>query len=161
MKIRMTKIAIVLAIELAVGAPAFADKPEAPGNSGAQNSSQVKYDRPTAINSADDSREYFNEYRRNQIRNYYSKAQKPGNCPPGLAKKNNGCQPPGQAKKWRRGEPLPRDLVYYDLPAAFIDELGGTPEGGKIVQVDSDLLLINVATGLVLDAFAVYEAGNS
>jgi len=27
-----------------------------------------------------------------------------GNCPPGLAKKNNGCLPPGQAKKLARGQ---------------------------------------------------------
>jgi hypothetical protein len=27
-----------------------------------------------------------------------------GDCPPGLAKKHNGCQPPGQAKKLYRGQ---------------------------------------------------------
>ena len=27
-----------------------------------------------------------------------------GGCPPGLAKKNNGCMPPGQAKKLYRGQ---------------------------------------------------------
>jgi len=27
-----------------------------------------------------------------------------GGCPPGLAKKNNGCMPPGQARKLARGE---------------------------------------------------------
>jgi hypothetical protein len=27
-----------------------------------------------------------------------------GGCPPGLAKKHNGCMPPGQAKKLYRGE---------------------------------------------------------
>lgn len=27
-----------------------------------------------------------------------------GNCPPGLAKKHNGCMPPGQARKLARGE---------------------------------------------------------
>jgi hypothetical protein len=27
-----------------------------------------------------------------------------GGCPPGLAKKNNGCMPPGQARKLGRGE---------------------------------------------------------
>src|SRR5206468_10489657 len=30
-----------------------------------------------------------------------------GGCPPGLAKKHNGCMPPGQAKKLYRGERLP------------------------------------------------------
>ena len=36
--------------------------------------------------------------------------------PPGLAKKRNGWLPPGQAKKWRRGHPLPADQRYHDLP---------------------------------------------
>jgi len=27
-----------------------------------------------------------------------------GNCPPGLAKKHNGCMPPGQARKLGRGD---------------------------------------------------------
>ena len=27
-----------------------------------------------------------------------------GGCPPGLAKKHNGCMPPGQAKKLNRGQ---------------------------------------------------------
>jgi hypothetical protein len=27
-----------------------------------------------------------------------------GGCPPGLAKKHNGCMPPGQAKKFYRGQ---------------------------------------------------------
>jgi hypothetical protein len=93
------------------------------------------------------------EDRRTLIRNYYSNYQAPSNCPPGLAKKNNGCQPPGQAKKWRRGEPLPQDVVYNDLPGVLIDQLGLTPEGNRIVQIDSELLLINIATGMVLDAF--------
>lgn len=26
------------------------------------------------------------------------------NCPPGLAKKHNGCMAPGQAKRWSRGD---------------------------------------------------------
>ena len=31
-----------------------------------------------------------------------------GGCPPGLAKKNNGCMPPGQAKKlYNRGQRFP------------------------------------------------------
>jgi hypothetical protein len=30
-----------------------------------------------------------------------------GGCPPGLAKKHNGCMPPGQAKKLIRGQRFP------------------------------------------------------
>ena len=38
---------------------------------------------------------------RNVVRTYYRTEYAAGRCPPGLAKKNNGCLPPGQAK--RRG----------------------------------------------------------
>lgn len=157
MKTQLPKIAIALAIALAVGAPAFADKPEAQSNSKPQKISQEHSDRSAAHNSGDEDKVYFNEYRKNQLRTYYLKAQKPANCPPGLAKKNNGCQPPGQAKKWRKSQPLPRDVGYYDLPATLIDELGRTPAGDRIVQVDSDFLLINAATGMVIDAFDIHE----
>jgi hypothetical protein len=36
------------------------------------------------------------------IQQYYGTMIQSGHCPPGLAKKNNGCMPPGQAKKWMR-----------------------------------------------------------
>ena len=157
MKTQLTEIAIALAIALAAAAPAFADKPAAQSNSEPQKVSQEHSDRSAARNGGDEYKVYFNEYRKDQIRNYYSKSQKSANCPPGLAKKNNGCQPPGQAKKWRKGQPLPRDVGYYNLPATLIDELGRTPEGDRIVQVDSDFLLINEATGMVIDAFEFHE----
>jgi Ni/Co efflux regulator RcnB len=157
MKIQLPKIATALAIALAAGAPAFADKPEAQSNSKPQKISQEHSDRSAARNGGDEDKVYFNEYRKNQLRAYYSKAQKPANCPPGLAKKNNGCQPPGQAKKWRKGQPLPRDVGYYNLPATLIDELGRTHAGDRIVQVDSDFLLINGATGMIIDAFDIHE----
>jgi hypothetical protein len=46
-----------------------------------------------------------------------------GGCPPGLAKKHNGCLPPGQAKKLYRGEHFPSGFgtrysyrhIPYDL----------------------------------------------
>ncbi|MFJ5489610.1 RcnB family protein, partial [Hansschlegelia beijingensis] len=71
---------------------------------------------------------------------------------PGLAKKNNGCMPPGQAKKWRRGYPLPRDIIYYDLPPVIIARLDPPPRGYKYVRVAADILMIAIGTGMVIDA---------
>ena len=157
MKYRTIKIAIIIGVTAAAGMPALAKKPEAAGNSGTQQSSQANSASSNADHESADSRVYFNEDRRAVIRNYYSKSQKPGNCPPGLAKKNNGCQPPGQLKKWRKGQPLPHDLVYYDLPDALIKQLGRIPESEKIIQADSDLLLINIATGMIIDAYELQD----
>jgi hypothetical protein len=42
---------------------------------------------------------YCNDQHRTQARQYYSQRYGAGHaCPPGLAKKNNGCLPPGQAR---------------------------------------------------------------
>lgn len=83
------------------------------------------------------------------VRDYYSDI---GHCPPGLAKKNNGCMPPGQAKKWRVGHPLPPDVIYYDLPPELVVRLSPTSAGYKYVRVGADILKIAVGTGLIVDA---------
>jgi Ni/Co efflux regulator RcnB len=153
MNYRQSTLAITLGIAILAGGPALAGQPDSPGQSAAKKSSAATSARSPAQNAGYQG--YFNNERSTLIRDYYSNSMKSGNCPPGLAKKNNGCQPPGQAKQWRRGEPLPRDLVYYDLPGALIGELGRTPEGEKIIRVDDDLLLINIATGMVLDALEI------
>lgn len=76
-------------------------------------------------------------------------------CPPGLAKKNNGCMPPGQAKKYSIGHPLGDDVVFNDLPSELRDALGIPPKGKKYVQVDRDVLLITEVGKVVLDAIGL------
>lgn len=95
---------------------------------------------------------YFSAERSQKVREYLASHRSGGNCPPGLAKKNNGCQPPGQAKPWQRGRPLPADVPYYDVPSALLYELGNTPAGQQIVRVGTDLLLIDAGTRMVVDA---------
>ena len=95
---------------------------------------------------------YFEEPQRVLVRDYYVPRMKAGKCPPGLKKKNNGCQPPGQAKGWHRGEPLPAAVVYYPVPAEVQVRLGVPPVGYKFVRVASDILLIAIGTSLVVDA---------
>lgn len=94
----------------------------------------------------------FGDDDRRVVRDYYGVQARGGNCPPGLAKKNNGCLPPGQAKKWAMGRPLPRDVVYYDLPHDLIVRLPPPPMGHRYVQVAGDVLLIAVGTSMVVDA---------
>jgi len=65
---------------------------------------------------------------------------------------NNGCLPPGQAKKSHVGPRLPRDIVYYELPRAVIVQLPPPSAGRRYVRVASDILVIAVGTGLVIDA---------
>ena len=95
---------------------------------------------------------YFQDSQRVAVREYYEPRFRAGNCPPGLAKKNNGCMPPGQAKKWRKGYRLPSDVVYYPVPNDISIRLGAPPSGHKYVRVAADILMIAVGTRLVVDA---------
>lgn len=95
---------------------------------------------------------YFGSSQRQAAHEYYGSEFRAGHCPPGLAKKGNGCMPPGQAKKWSMGHPLPSSVIYYGVPATVIARLGPPPSGHKYVRVASDILLIAIGTGMVVDA---------
>jgi len=95
---------------------------------------------------------YFGEQQRQQVQNYYGTRYSAKNCPPGLAKKNNGCMPPGQAKKWALGQPLPSTVVLYPVPQAVVVKLGVPPAGYRYVRAANDILLIAIGTSMVVDA---------
>lgn len=95
---------------------------------------------------------YFGEPQRRAAYDYYGSQFRSGHCPPGLAKKGNGCQPPGQAKKWKLGQPLPRDISYRPVEADIRIRLGTPPAGHEFVRVAQDILLIAVGTSIVIDA---------
>lgn len=85
----------------------------------------------------------------------------PKACPPGLAAKNNGCLPPGLAKKlYTVGEVLPEgvpyelitDLAYYGLDM---------PDGNWLYYlVDGDVLRIADDVFTVLEAFEILFGSN-
>lgn len=94
----------------------------------------------------------FDDGARNVIFDYYGAQARAGKCPPGLAKKQNGCQPPGQAKKWQVGQPLPPDLRHGSLPPELLRRLPPPPPRHRYVQIAGDILMIAVGTGMVVDA---------
>lgn len=95
---------------------------------------------------------YFGTGQRTIVNDYYRPQFAAGKCPPGLAKKHNGCMPPGQAKKWAVGRRLPSDVVYYPLPDDLRRRMGPPPAGHEFVRVAGDILLIAVGTSMVIDA---------
>lgn len=152
-------LACALSALLTLGATgAMAEKPPHAGD-GKPHKQEQRQDAPRR---ADDGRSgvsvqinigsYFTVSQRQAVVEYYEPRFKAGKCPPGLARKNNGCQPPGLAKQWRKGQPLPRDVVYYPVPEGVSIRLGLPPEGHKFVRVATDILLIAVGTGMVVDA---------
>ena len=116
---------VVFAIALAgmLVSPVVADPPSWAGGG---NGKHGKEHRQQARGSDDrhedreEHRRHFSDRDRVVVRDYYQAEFSGGKCPPGLRKKNNGCLPPGQAKKWHVGHRLPSDIVYYELPTAVI-----------------------------------------
>ncbi len=156
--------ALVMAAALACGA-SFAEKPEwAGGGKHGKGGKHEQTDQGGEHGSAGKKSHggnraaevkvggYFVDQQRVVIQNYYGNQYKAGRCPPGLAKKNNGCLPPGQAKKYAIGQPLPRDVIYYPVPPSVVVQLGTPPAGHRYVRVATDILLIAVGTSMVVDA---------
>lgn len=96
---------------------------------------------------------------RNAVYTYYRNDFAAGNCPPGLAKKNNGCLPPGQAKKlWAIGQPLPGTVIFYPLPGPLLMQLTPPPSGYQYVRVANDILLMAIGTRMITAAIADLSA---
>jgi Ni/Co efflux regulator RcnB len=136
-------------------APALAEKPEWAGQGKGKVKKAKKHENHGRGEGHDDrvkANAYFVDRHRVVVHEYYGREYRSGFCPPGLAKKNNGCMPPGQAKKWAVGRPLPGDVVFYEVPRRLVVEIGAPPPGHKYVRVAGDILLIAVGSSMVIDA---------
>jgi hypothetical protein len=135
--------------------PVLADKPAHAGAKGKGAGHSQKADRHEggkhAAAGGIDVSLHFGDDERRAVREYFESSMRGGNCPPGLAKKNNGCMPPGQAKKWARGRVLPPDVVVYPVPPELEVRIR-VPTGHKLVRVAEDILMIAVGTNMVVDA---------
>lgn len=95
---------------------------------------------------------HFDDRHHVVVREYYVQHYRGGRCPPGLAKRHNGCVPPGQARQWQLGRPLPPEVVRYEVPAPLVVQLGRPDPGYRYVRIAGDILLIAAGTGMVVDA---------
>jgi len=84
-----------------------------------------------------------------------------GGCPPGLAKKNNGCLPPGQAKKlYNVGQRWPRNYGYAwnynQIPYDLRNRYGFQPGynyyygDGYVYRVDPATMLVSQVVSAIL-----------
>ena len=101
--------------------------------------------------------QYFDDRRREDVHRYYAEhyGGRKG-CPPGLAKKHNGCMPPGQARKWEVGRPLPRDVVVYQVPQPVLTYLPPPPVGYRYQRVGGDLVLVHICDRVAVDIMLIF-----
>lgn len=142
--------AALLAAVILAAAPAFADPPGGKGGGKGQGHGQGQdgkgHGNPNVGGPAG-----FAANDRSVIQNYYATPFAGPNCPPGLAKKNNGCMPPGQAKKYAIGRPLPPGVVMYPLPNDLLGSLA-PPPGYQYMRVGPDILMLAIGTNMVVSA---------
>lgn len=81
-------------------------------------------------------------------------------CPPGLAAKNNGCLPPGIAKRYTIGETLPEGVSYELI--TDLEQYDLLPPDGEWLYylVDGDILKIADDMFTVIDAFEILFGNN-
>ena len=95
---------------------------------------------------------YFNDQQRTYARQYYTTNYGPGKkCPPGLAKKGNGCMPPGQTRTWAVGQPIPRNVTIYSVPQPVIMYLQPAPYGYRYARLGGDIVLVQTQNNLIVD----------
>lgn len=84
-----------------------------------------------------------------------------GTCPPGLAKRGNGCMPPGQAKKmYNVGQRYNRNFgqawAYNQIPPALLGQYNLDPDdryyynNGYLYQVDPRTMLVQQVISALL-----------
>ena len=75
------------------------------------------------------------------------------NCPPGLAKKNNGCLPPGQAKRlFREGQRVPTGYNYYtdysNIPVQYRNQYN-LDANSRYIYRNDNIYVVDPRTSLV------------
>jgi hypothetical protein len=146
-----TLVVAVIAAGVAVS-PASADK----GGKGKGKSKDKDRDAVVVVKERESGRRdvvVFADRDRAAVRTFWVDTYGRGNCPPGLAKKNRLCLPPGQFKKrYVIGRPLATSVVVQPLPPVLLTRLGPVPSGYEYVMVDGDIVKLAVGTRLVADA---------
>jgi len=155
MRHRITVSALGAVLALSMAAAALADDDKAKDKSKGKGKGHDKGAPAAEVKHGPDHDVVvvFNDRDRDEVRRYWVDTFGRGNCPPGLAKKHNGCLPPGQAKKrYVVGQPLPAAIVFQPLPPVLVTRLGPPPAGYQYAVVDGDVVKLAIGTRLVVDA---------
>ncbi|MDP9163191.1 MAG: hypothetical protein M3N06_03735 [Pseudomonadota bacterium] len=87
-------------------------------------------------------------------RNRYGYRSSYRHCPPGLARKHNGCMPPGQYRhaRWSRGQRLPQGYngytAYNQIPDRYRNQYNLDPNNRYIYQ-DNTIYQVDPRTQII------------
>lgn len=157
-----TRHLVGLAIaSLLMAGPTFAkDKGDDHGNGGGKHGNKHSQKNKDKDEKKAEKREredikqgaYFNDQHRAYARQYYSTTYKNGKkCPPGLAKKNNGCMPPGQVQNLVVGQPIPPNVKVYQVAQPVIRQLPPAPVGYRYELIGGDIVLVQQQSNIIVD----------
>jgi len=157
----MTQIShriVALAVaSMFAAAPGFAKDKDDDGKGKGSNKQSQKHEAKAEKQAAKQERKeikpgtYFNEQHRARVREYYAREYGDGRkCPPGLAKKHNGCMPPGQAQ-WDVGQHLPTGIPVYSVPQPVLVYLPAAPYGYRYNVIGNDIVLVQTQSNMIVD----------
>jgi Ni/Co efflux regulator RcnB len=161
-------VSLAIASLLFAGAGFAKDKGDDRGDGGDKhgNKQSEKYEKKAEKRAEKREREeikqgaYFNDQQRIYVRDYYTSNYGGGKrCPPGLAKKNNGCLPPGQARSWVVGQPVPRNVTVYSVAPPVIRMLPPAPYGYRYARIGGDIVLVQQQNNIIVDIIQVLLGG--
>jgi len=133
-------LSLMIALMLAFSLPALADKPSSTDKQWKSSKNYKKDKGKEKGNSGSSSHDndgdasnvniYFTDQQRNVIGNYYQEEYHSGHCPPGLAKKNNGCMPPEvRQKSGKKATPCPGMSSTTTFPPQLLYNLADRLKG--------------------------------
>lgn len=95
---------------------------------------------------------YFNDQQRAHASQYYSTTYTNSkHCPPGLAKKNNGCMPPGQIQDLVVGQLIPANVKVFPVAQPVIQKLPFAPFSYRYERIGGNIVLVQPQTNIVVD----------
>lgn len=157
-------VSLAIASLLFAGSAFAKDKGDDHDNGGNKqgNKHSQKSDKKAEKRQREDIKQgaYFNDQQRIYVREYYtSNYGGSKRCPPGLAKKNNGCLPPGQVRNWVVGQPVPRNVTVYSVAPPVIRMLPPAPYGYRYARIGGDIVLVQQQNNIIVDIIQVLLGG--
>lgn len=151
--LRPLTAATVALLALTLPAATLADKPAHAGKGHGKGKHTVERVERRAHARQDDVRRAVRQASRPVV------VHAQAGCPPGLAKKNPACVPPGQARKHIRavGDSIDWDDVHV-ITRPGLYGLGVPPSGQRYAIVDGRLVRVDRETGRILSVVRMMNA---